>query len=89
MVADTTDLHGEREHGIIDGRLQALEREVAEIKARHRDDGQEWSVFLVQFGELKARVESLAARMGAYLVAGSVLAGALAVLAQFVMRKMP
>jgi hypothetical protein len=72
-------------------RVQTLEREIAEMKRyneQHRDnDSRRWDDLLVRFGELKAKVEGLNGRMAGYVVAGSILSGGLALLAQVVMGK--
>jgi len=80
-------LSDETDHALLDQRLKTLEREVGEIRRRHDTEGTEWAQFLIAFGKLEAKVEGLSGRLAGYVVAGGVLAGGLALLGQFLMRK--
>lgn len=76
-----------REHPVLEQRIITLEREMGEVRRRQIEDAKDWAAFLVAFGELKAKVEGLSGRLAGYVVAGSVVTGALAVLAQFLLRR--
>ena len=76
-----------REHAVLEQRLTTLEREMGEVRRRHQDDTLAWESFLKDFGALRARVEGLAGRLAGYVLAGSVLAGGLALVAQFIIRR--
>jgi hypothetical protein len=69
------------EHPAIVQRITTLEREMSETRHRLDKDSSEWQAFLISFGELKAQLAGLNGRVAGYLLAGSLLAAIVAVLA--------
>lgn len=69
------------DHPRFDQRLTTLEREMGEARRHRESDGAEWGTFLVQFGHLQAQLAGLKGQLAGYLLAGSVLAAGVGILA--------
>ncbi len=73
------------EHPVMAHQIVSLEQQMTRLWQREAEKATEWTTFLIQFGELKAKVEGLSGRLAGYVVAGSVLTGGLALLVQFLL----